>query len=421
MLTIQTHDSIKGWIDTAELRFSGSKNEVVSIEYDIDYATECLQAIDLRALSITFPVSLNPVESEIPGYLMDLIPQGKTLKRLLSRFGIKENDYQAILSQIPLVSPGNIRIKEAWDNIEEERPYYSHKGFPKSDILSANQNFLAYMEEHGAPIGGTSGAAGGAPKFLLREDHNSHFHADGYLDDDITKQAWLVKFPFTDSDNSKLLLRAEQTYHDVLTELGLRTAGKLEWYKDILFIPRFDRIREVDKHLHYYGLESFYSAHNINTYGSILTHEANLQLISNVCDDPQNDLIEYLKRDIANQALGNTDNHGRNWSLIKKKNSIALSPQYDVTAMRLFEGDFIVPLTRWHKSNPDLSTQVEWIDKNTKLTKEVFRTELEHFFQILNKLEDILELHDVPKTIIEKTKQDRSKCIETIKVYLRQK
>lgn len=417
-LTIQIHDSIEGWIDAAELRFrTGSK---VEIEYDIDYATDFMGASDVRALSVNYPVTLEPFSGDIPGYLIDLIPQGQILKRLLNLSGInKDTDYEAILSRIPLASPGNIRIKEAWSLIERDRPTYRHPGFKRHDLLKANTNFLIYMEEHGAPIGGTSGAVGGAPKFLLREDGAGHFHADGYLDDNATKKAWLVKLPFTDSTNSKLILRTEKSYYDILIELGFQTGEALQWQQDILFIPRFDRIRRQDGRLHYYGLESFYSAHNINTHGQSLTHEANILLIERFSSEPEKDVLEYIKRDLINQALANTDNHGRNFSLLKSEGRISLSPLYDVTAMRLFEGDFIIPLTRWEPQHSDFTSRCEWICSHGKIDATILKECLRDFYDQISPLEDLMIRYEVPDEVIKLTEIDRKQCLTDLKSYLR--
>lgn len=418
ILTIQIHDSTEGWIDAAELRFQAHAK--VEIEYDIDYATMFLGSVDHRALSVNYPVSLDPFRGDIPGYLIDLIPQGQVLKRLLNLNGIKKDtNYEEILSRIPLASPGNIRIKESWSKIEVERPGYQHSGFNRADLLAANTNFLKYMEEHGAPIGGTSGAVGGAPKFLLREDRLGNFHADGYLDDSATKRAWLIKFPFTDSSNSKLLLRTEKSYYDILIELGFYTGDPLEWQNDMLFIPRFDRIRAQDGRLHYYGLESFYSAHNMNTHGLSLTHESNILLIDRKSDDSKQDIVEYLKRDLVNQALANTDNHGRNSSFIKFEDSVKLSPIYDVTAMRLFEGDFIVPLTRWEAQHSDLASRCDWISRHTKVSGAKLRNALKDFHELIEPLENLMIKFDVPKEIIKNTKADRAQCLTELKTYLR--
>ena len=417
-LTIQMHDDIEGWIDAAELRFrAGSK---VEIEYDIDYATDFLGAGDVRALSVNYPVNLQPFSGDIPGYLIDLIPQGQILKRLLNLTGIKKDtDYEPILSRIPLASPGNIRIKEAWSVIERDRPTYRHSGFKRDELLKANTNFLFYMEEHDAPIGGTSGAVGGAPKFLLREDNAGNFHADGYLDDDLTKKAWLVKLPFTDSNNSKLLLRTEKSYYDILIELGFHTGEALQWQNDILFIPRFDRIRDQDGRLHYYGLESFYSAHNINTHGQNLTHEANILMIKRFSSESEKDILEYIKRDLINHGLANTDNHGRNSSFIKSEGRISLSPLYDVTAMRLFESDFIIPLTRWEPQHRDLLARCNWISSHTKIDAKKLKKNLKDFYDQIAPLKELMIKYEVPEEVIKQTEIDRKQCLADLKSYLR--
>jgi len=57
--------------------------------------------------------------------------------------------------------------------------------------------------------------------------------------------------------------------------------------------------------------------------------------------------LKYLKRDIANLALGNPDNHGRNSALSKHQNgTIRLSPLFDFAPMRLAK-EGIVRSTRW--------------------------------------------------------------------------
>jgi serine/threonine-protein kinase HipA len=406
-LTLQIHDSLLGWLDAGSLVFH-DKNDV-SIEYDLDYACKHLQKNGSYAFSIRFPVDFAPYRGPVPGYLVDLVPQGQILKRLLGRYGIPlDDDYGAILSRAPLASPGNLRIKEPWEIIEKNRPSYSHPGFTKDEIISAKENFVDYMETHGAPVGGTSGAGGGAPKFLLREDYKGRFHADGYLDDTKTKQAYLIKFPFTDSSNSRLLARAEKAYHDLLRDLPLSTVGRYEIYDDILFIPRFDRIREKDGRLHYHGLESLYSAHGINTHGQMLTHESNLTLIKHHASDWKSDVLEYLVRDIMNQALSNTDNHGRNTSLIKISGKVTLSPIYDVTAMRFFRGDFIIPLTNWDPINLDLDSRIDWVTQNLQVPAEWIKNHLRHFRDsFLLDLEERLEKHGVPKSIIAESQNDR--------------
>ena len=414
-LTLQIHDSYLGWLDTGELTFHGRND--VAIEYELNYGCQYLGKKACHAFSVLFPVNLAPYRGPVPGFLVDLVPQGNILRRLMGRYGIRQDDdYGAILANCPLASPGNLRIKEPWARIERERPVYDHPGFPKAAIVAAKENFIEYMEEHGAPIGGTSGAAGGAPKFLLREDMHGHFHADGYLDDEKTRQAYLIKFPFTDSSNSRLLTQTEKAYYDLLKELPVVTGSSIEIHDDILFIPRFDRVREGDGRLHYHGLESLYSAHGLNTHGQELAHEDNLLLIRQYSSDWQEDAAEYLIRDLLNQALSNNDNHGRNTSLIKAKDQIRISPIYDVTAMRFFKGDFIVPLTKWQRAPLDLRHRLAWLGSEFGLDDASLGERLRNLRDnFLGDLDGRLRHHGVPQLIIDWSRDDREAVLRSLR------
>ena len=61
-------------------------------------------------------------------------------------------------------------------------------------------------------MGGTTGAQGGAPKFLLRQDFHGKFHADGFLDDPLTQECFLIKFPIDAADNSIEINKTEKKY-----------------------------------------------------------------------------------------------------------------------------------------------------------------------------------------------------------------
>jgi serine/threonine-protein kinase HipA len=54
------------------------------------------------------------------------------------------------------------------------------------------------------------------------------------------------------------------------------------------------------------------------------------------CTDPQAEVLEYLRRDVANLALGNKDNHARNTALQRDfSGHVALSPLFDFAPMFL--------------------------------------------------------------------------------------
>lgn len=409
-LTIEIHESDLGWIKAAEMIDLG--DEQVRIEYDIDYAAEYFGRKDVMALSVSFPVGLDLYTGPMPGFMLDLIPQGVGLKRLCQKYQIhRENDYWSILATVPLASPGNLRIKEPWESIEESRPSYQLQGFTREEILRERHRFVDYMDQHGGPVGGTSGAAGGSLKFLLRLDHKNRFHADGYLDDSKTSQAIMVKFPFTDSQNAKDISRCEKSYYDVLRTFPLITGEAINIFDDTLFIVRFDRVRKAQGGLYYWGLESFYSAHKIHTYGARLSHEENIELIFQHSSDFKSDLLEYLMRDIINRALGNTDNHGRNTSFIKTNHSIRLSPIYDVTAMKYFESDPIVPSTHWDDEHRKVIPRLNWVAETYSFKRDELHQTLKALIPMIKNLERSLEKAAMPITLLEKTKEDRQTAL----------
>ena len=405
-LTLEIHDNNLGWVNAGELTFAARGD--VRWEYDLDYAADHLGRQDSAAFSINMPVDVRSHKGELPPFILDLMPQGEPLKRLLRRYQIGRDDaFDEILARVPLASPGNIRIAEPWRQVDHLRDGYHEAGFLRD-----------YMERHGAPIGGTTGAGGGSPKFLLRQDAAGRFHADGMLDDRLTKRAVLVKFPYTDSQNSRELLRVEKIYYDFLRELPLITGDALEFDHDVLFINRFDRQRDDAGRLCYHGLESFYSAHGIAVHGARLQHEDNLRLLARCSSEPVADMIEYIKRDLVNVILANSDNHGRNWSLIKRPSEVRLSPIYDVTAMRFFEGDFIVELTRWEPPHVPLAARLAWLQQTFASLRERLIPELRLFLTALGNVDERLRLLGVNRDFLSRSKIERDQLMSELKTTL---
>jgi serine/threonine-protein kinase HipA len=415
-LTLQIHDSDRGWLDAAEIQFR--TRDEVRISYDLDYASDFEKSMGSQALSLRLPVSFQPYQGPLPGFILDLIPQGEPLKRVLARHKIKkDDDYEVVLRSVPLSSPGNVRVKEAWSQVESERLSYRHTGFTAADIVKYQSDFIDYMRDVGAPIGGTSGAGGGSPKFLLREDRAGRFHADGMLDDSKTKQAWLIKFPYTDSRNSIMLSITEKAYYDLIRDLPLHSGPAIDLIDTVLFIQRFDRESSGEKIL-YHGLESFYSSHGISVHGAPLLHEDNLMLIHKFSSNAELDVLEYLKRDSLNQVLANPDNHGRNTSFLKKNESIRIAPIYDVTAMKFFKSELITRLTNWTPSNKRMSDRISWVENNFAISQRTIKETLKDFLASLETHLPKLASYGVPQEIIDQSKQDREFEMDSLREAL---
>ena len=65
-----------------------------------------------------------------------------------------------------------------------------------------------------------------------------------------------------------------------------------------------------------------------------------------IATDMAKETIEYVKRDIANVVLGNTDNHARNTAIQRRDDHIGLTPLFDFAPM-FMHPDGIARRMRW--------------------------------------------------------------------------
>jgi serine/threonine-protein kinase HipA len=291
--------------------------------------------------------------------------------------------------------PGNVRVREAVDAADVS----PHPGFPRSDVLERREQFVEYARANGAPVSGSTGAGGDAPKFLLREDIKGRWHADGALADKRTRRCWLVKFPRTRDASDRLILRAEAGYHAVAKKMGVRTGGDITWESDCLFVPRFDRVVRKGA-IERLGLESLYSLVGVADFGTPLRKERQVEAIARFATDPEKELREYLLRDVLDVALGNTDNHARNTSVLKWPDGrIELSPLYDFAPM-ILDQRMIARVSRW-EDNSDLPDWARVADALAK-TLDPAKTKrwLRGLAPAIGELPTTMKDCDVPKVVI---------------------
>jgi serine/threonine-protein kinase HipA len=116
--------------------------------------------------------------------------------------------------------------------------------------------------------------------------------------------------------------------------------------RDCLFVPRFDRVvhsGQVDR----LGLESLCSLAGAAEFGAALPKEKLARALATYATEKETELREFVLRDILDVALGNTDNHARNTSVLKRADGlVALSPMYDFAPMFL-DARGIARVCRW--------------------------------------------------------------------------
>lgn len=363
------------------------------LEYDPDFVLAHGENRPEWRLGLRYPINFELYqERNWPAFLLDILPSGAGRRVWARRLGLTDGkgaDERLLLNGAGN-PPGNLRVAEA-----AIPPGGPHPGFTKEEVIEKSADFIEYAETRGAVVAGATDVAGDAPKFLLARDHKRRWHPDGALDDRDILDSWLVKFPRGKTEADRMVLRNEAPYYEVARAFGVRTGRPLEFIDDALFIPRFDREARAGKLLRH-GLETLASAAGISAYGRRGDHAAFCAAILAFSTDAKSDLLEYLRRDILNVALRNTDNHGRNSAFIKyAQGPVTLAPLYDFAPMFL-DPEGIARASRWSDGLEPVIGRPVWGEIVTSFQRHIDQEEALAFLT-----EQQLQVEVLPKTMRE--------------------
>lgn len=308
--------------------------------------------------------------NQAPAFLHDIAPAGAARQFLAQRLGQeKPADTGTELFLLTRCTPapvGNLRVKESCETLESQPSV----GFSRQEIIQRNSGFLEYAYEQGAAIGGATGAGGEAPKLLMTQDNTGLLYPDAVLKDELAPEHWFIKFPRNRSSTvDKDILRSEYHYYRALNTLGIPSVASPkmsleEADKPSLWLERFDR-SVAPTAVARAAVESIYSLAQVTTPGSYLNHVDVIFLLSQLwAEVDQSDAIqslvnEYVRRDLLNSILGNSDNHGRNTAIIRAADGLRLAPIYDLAPMVMDE-EGITRTTKWPKGI-EVAGQVNWL------------------------------------------------------------
>lgn len=362
-LTVQVFDDGR-WQDAMVLEFVEPSHGLAGpcrFGYESAYLVEHLDHIDTLfapAVSVDVPTTWDQETlTQAPAFLYDIAPAGAAKRFLLSRVGeSKPDSLSADLFLLAYSTPapiGHMRIKESV-RVEANRPAI---GFLREEVVERDNRFLEYAYEQGAAIGGATGAGGEAPKLLLTQGRDGLLYPDAVLDDAEVSQHWFIKFARNQAlQRDQDILRSEYHYYRALQSLGIETVGidglALEQAsRPSLWMHRFDR--NVGAHgVERFAVESLYSAAGVTIPGSSMDHVKVLQMLVRLWkaagqEAQVADLVtDYMRRDLLNKILGNSDNHGRNTSIIRGPDSLRLAPIYDLAPM-VMDDEGITRTTKW--------------------------------------------------------------------------
>lgn len=311
------------------------------VEYDYSYLDAWLAAGRFdTAASLRLPLEFGPAISQTwPPFLDDVRPMGNARRWWLNRLRLTDapsSDFQ-LLRQGTVAPVGNLRIAESLP------PRLGPpRRFAADAVTEREHDFIAWAAEHGAQVGGATGAGGDSPKLLLRKDPDGQVWIDVWQDEPENPASHvLVKFARGKHQRDQLILRSEYVYYQALTRLGIATIATdgMELREGqngpSLWLPRFDVRRQEGREVRL-GVESMYSLLAASP-GARLQHQDVLAALGKVV--PPRDwpalLLDYLQRDVLNLVFGNSDNHGRNTSVLKSADAVWLAPVYDFAPMKM--------------------------------------------------------------------------------------
>ena len=250
-----------------------------------------------------------------------------------------------------------MRIKEAYEWLTNNFPEQQNRGFTIEEISLRGESFIESLASFGLFIVGSSGVQGEWPKLLMTQGKDGLFYLDHTLPDDQVKKHWLVKFARGADTQYELILSQEEKFMQIAIFLNLRVHSLLELHERTLFIPRFDRVIHPDG-VERIAQESIASLCSKAGFGVKITNNEACRALMSCCTHPITEILEYLKRDIANVVLGNKDNHSRNTAIHRRNDGlICLTPLFDFAPMWLHP-DGIARSTKWEKG--DVGGDLNW-------------------------------------------------------------
>ncbi|AJO81863.1 type II toxin-antitoxin system HipA family toxin [Pseudomonas sp. MRSN 12121] len=388
-----------------------------SFGYVPQYLVDNLEAVGsplARSVSAQIPLGWDLWrEAQAPAFLYDIAPAGAAKRFLLKHVGRERPEGLApelfLLARSTPAPIGHLRIKESLASLGE-RPVL---GFLREDVVSRDNRFLEYAYEQGAAIGGATGAGGEAPKLLLTESRAGLLFPDAVLEDEQVLQHWFVKFPRNQAtQNDCDILRSEFHYYRALQQLGIDTVPAQglaleEARKPSLWMQRFDR-RVVGTSVERQAVESIYSLAGLVGYGHGMRHTEVLGALAEIWRAAGQEsaipelVADYLRRDLLNKILGNSDNHGRNISIIRTDSAIQLAPIYDLAPM-VMDDEGITRTLKW-PGRMEVAGDVDWrlvcaslkplLDPEAALVR--LREDAEH----LRALPDLLSASGLPEVTL---------------------
>jgi serine/threonine-protein kinase HipA len=413
---------------TIEIHVDGAWHEAALIESGgrdrctFEYLPEYVFGDICQPVSLTLPVSLEtrqPMEI-CPPFLLDMVPQGNGRRYLTQRLNLADSDDLVMpLIQHGAFNPvGRLRLDSAvvYSKSISEDDTLLHRGFTLDEIVGRKESFIDNLSRHGMLGAGTTGLQGASAKFMLVKNNDDNWFLDSIAKESDIVSHWLMKLPRGRHETDLTILKNEAAYIKVARECGLRSHGETFHRDGMLFVPRFDRVMKNGKTVRLHQ-ESLASLAGHRTFGIRPNHFDLVNAFLPFVSDPVREVVEYIKRDLLNLAMRNTDNHARNTAIQQLEDgSIQLTPVFDMAPM-FMDREMIVRASRWLNQSGQVINNFADVIAELSLAeadKNVVMREIEMFSNVIENLPKTMETCGVDENIIDLCKAPIDQVYESI-------
>jgi serine/threonine-protein kinase HipA len=414
-----------------QIHFNGAWHEAALIESEgrdlctFEYLPDYVFGEVRQPVSLTLPVTVDTRQpmGQCPAFLLDMVPQGNGRRYLIQNLGLKDSDDLILpLIQHGAFNPvGRLRLDTAvaYANKIKDEDASLQRGFTLDEIVGRKEDFIEDLSRHGMLGAGTTGLQGASAKFMLVKNYEGLWFIDSFIkkESDIASH-WLMKLPRGRHETDLVILKNEAAYIHVARKCGLRTHGETFHHDGMLFVPRFDRVIRDGQVVRLHQ-ESLASLAGHQTFGIRPNHYDLVEAFLPHVTDPVGEVIEYVKRDLLNLAIKNTDNHARNTAVQQLEDgTVQLTPVFDVAPMFL-DREMIARASQWLDTNNRVIDRFEDVVDGLPLEigqKSVVMQAVKSFSTVIEKLPLTMEQCGVDAEIIERCRRSIDQVCDAIKM-----
>ncbi|WP_454888219.1 type II toxin-antitoxin system HipA family toxin [Sphingobium herbicidovorans] len=315
------------------------------------------------------------LHGSIPPWFAGLLPEGALRELVLTEMGAGDHDQFDVLTRLGADLPGAVLVTAETDTPASAGPLdltsikgfraAAPKGVVKFSLAGVQLKFTANVE--GERL--TLPARGDTGRCIIKVANDS-FRGLPEAEHGAMTLAGMIG---VETATCRLMPRDAVT--GVPDEM-------LEHGEQILVVDRFDRAAD-DTRIHIEDAGQVIGAVGDRKY-TMATTETVINMISRFSTDRRADILEAIRRIVADVLIGNGDNHLKNWSFrFPEPGQVRLSPAYDIVPTVLFQpretlalpfvrtrGFDTVNLHRFERVASFLRVDPKWIVREVKTTVE---------------------------------------------------